>query len=115
LQDATVVTISYETRFDVAYKAILQASLAALQANGYRPATSEPGHHVTILQSLPKTIGLESARLIVLEALRKKRNLADYAGHEIDEALMQECIDAARMLLGDVEDWLLVHRPSLMV
>ena len=35
-----------ETRFDLAYKAVMQCGLLAIMANGYRPSTNEPGHHV---------------------------------------------------------------------
>lgn len=51
LRDAMVSGISDETRFDAAYKAIMQCALAALMASGYRPATSVPGHHQTTLAS----------------------------------------------------------------
>lgn len=36
LMDSQVMEISSENRFDAAYKAIMQLSNAALQANGYR-------------------------------------------------------------------------------
>ena len=55
----------------------MQLSNAALQANGYRTLTSKPGHHQTMIQSLPKTIGLDSDKVIQLDALRKARNVAD--------------------------------------
>ena len=58
LADAGVEVISCETRFDSAYKAIMQLALAAMMANGFRPDTSRPGHHMTVIQSLPQTIGL---------------------------------------------------------
>jgi hypothetical protein len=48
------------------------------------PDTNQPGHHVTVLQSLPKTMGLPGVRLAVLDTLRRKRNLADYTGEDID-------------------------------
>jgi len=35
-------------------------------ANGFIPDTKRPGHHVTTLQSLPKTIGIEGDRIAVL-------------------------------------------------
>jgi hypothetical protein len=70
-----------ETRFDAAYKAIMQAALVALMANGFRPDTKKPGH-----QSLPKTIGLENDRVVVLDTPRHKRNLSDYTGEDIDHA-----------------------------
>lgn len=34
----------------------------------------------TALQTLPLTIGLAKDRMILLDALRKQRNLADYEG-----------------------------------
>lgn len=109
IRDAKVEAISVETRFDAAYKAVMQLSLAALMANGYRP-----GHHMTVLQSLPKTIGLAGERVTVLDALRRKRNLSDYTGEEIDEASMQHCLDEAGRLLGDVEAWLRENRTDLI-
>ncbi len=42
--------VSNETRFDAAYKAIMQLANAALQANGFRTLTSKPGHHMTLIQ-----------------------------------------------------------------
>ena len=73
LADARVMTISPETRFDAAYKAVMQAALAALMAHGYRPDTSRPGHHATVVQGLALTIALASARVTVLDTLRRKR------------------------------------------
>lgn len=48
LADAQVTAISLETRFDAAYKAIMQLSLVALLANGFRPS-SGTGHHMTMI------------------------------------------------------------------
>ncbi len=66
LRDARVTSISPETRFDAAYKAIMQSALAALMMHGYRPDTNRPGHHMTVIQSLPLTIGIDARRIIVL-------------------------------------------------
>lgn len=60
IRDARVTSISAETRFDVAYKAIMQSAMAALMMHGYRPDTNRPGHHMTAVQSLPLTIGIDS-------------------------------------------------------
>ena len=65
-----MTAISAETRFDAAYKAIMQVALAALMANGFRPDTNRHGHHMTVVQSLPKSIGLATDRMVVLDALR---------------------------------------------
>jgi len=99
LADAKVTTISPENRFDAAYKAILQCAMAALWAKGYRTSTSEPGHHQTAIQALPLTLALGSDTVIVLDALRKQRNLNDYTGDGVSDALLAECIVQAESLL----------------
>jgi hypothetical protein len=58
LADAAAANISDETRFDAAYKAVMQCALVAMLAAGYRPAANEPGHHQTMIQSLPLTLGV---------------------------------------------------------
>jgi len=114
LADARVTAISPETRFDAAYKAVMQVSLAALMAHGYRPDTNRPGHHVTALQGLTLTIGLAPARVTVLDTLRRKRNLSDYTGEDIDDSSAEHCIAEADRLLQDVTAWLKAHRPQLI-
>lgn len=114
LADAQVAAISRETRFDAAYKAIMQAALAALMANGFRPDTNRPGHHATVLQSLPKTIGLQNDRMAVLDVLRRKRNLSDYTGEDIDDVSVQNCLLEAKRLLREVGVWLKKNRPDLV-
>lgn len=99
LLDAEVTGITVENRFDAAYKAILQCAMAALWAKGYRTPTSVPGHHITAIQSLPLTIGLDKGSVIVLDALRKQRNLADYEGDLITDATLAECLRQAQQLL----------------
>lgn len=71
LGDAEIKSISPETRFDAAYKAIMQSALAALMMQGYRPDTNRPGHHMTVIQSTPLTLGLPAKRMVVLDALRR--------------------------------------------
>jgi len=114
LADASVEAISNETRFDSAYKAIMQLALTAMMANGFRPDTKRPGHHQTVIQSLPNTIGLSSERMVILDVLRRKRNNADYLGDDVDEGAMKQCISDAADLLRDVTTWLAEHRPDLV-
>lgn len=106
INDADLVALSNENRFDAAYKAIMQLSNAALQAAGFRTLTSKPGHHQTMLQSLVKTVGIDTERLIVLDALSKQRNVADYSGDLVEDAAVTECISQARQLLALTQDWL---------
>lgn len=103
LADARVAAVSAETRFDAAYRAIMQIGLAALMTRGYRPDTNRPGHHMTIIQTLTLTLGIEAARMVVLDTLRRKRNLADYTGEDIDDASVAACITEAERLLRDIK------------
>jgi hypothetical protein len=114
IKDAQLEALSNENRFDAAYKAIMQVSNAALQANGYRTLTSKPGHHQMMIQSLPKTIGLNSDELIVLDALRKQRHAADYSGDLVADVLVKECIVCAEQLYGLVETWLRQNHQELL-
>lgn len=114
LQDATVAGLSSDTRLDAAYRAIMQVGLVALLANGYRPATSEAGHHQLLIQALPKTAGISADRVRVLDAYRAARNQSDYRGIPVSDSVADECAEEARKLLGDVQTWLSTHRPDLL-
>jgi hypothetical protein len=104
LRDAAAAELSANSRLDLAYGAIMQAALAAMFASGYRPSTSEPGHHQLLIQALPITLGLPHARARVLDAYRKARNQSDYRGMPVSDALAQECIAHGRELLAAVRE-----------
>lgn len=113
MTDAQLQGLSNENRFDAAYKATMQLAMLALHANGYRTLTSKPGHHQTAIQTLGLTVGLPQARIIVLEALRKQRNLADYSGDLVPEAAANECLHCAKELLAHLRAWLRANKPEL--
>lgn len=110
LAETRISGLSAETRFDLAYKAIMQCGLLALMANGYRPSTSEPGHHATIIQTLPLTMGLANDRMVVLDRLRRVRNVNDYSGDVVGDAEAAGCIRSAEELMADLTLWLGAHR-----
>lgn len=114
LADAQVENISAELRFDAAYKAIMQLANAALQANGYRTHTGKPGHHMTLLQSLGKTVGVDKETVIFLDALRKQRNVVDYSGDLVSGHMVRESIDQGEALYRQVHEWLTQHKPELL-
>jgi hypothetical protein len=114
LADATLNDLSSVSRLDLAYRAIMQAALAAMLANGYRPATSEPGHHQLLIQALPKTAGIATERIRVLDAYRAARNLADYRGVPVSDAVAEECAADARNVLLAVRAWIAAHRADLV-
>ena len=115
LADAHVDEISADNRFDAAYKCLMQCAMLGLWANGYRTSTNQPGHHQTALQVLPKTLGVEQDAVIVLDALRKQRNLSDYEGDPISDGAVAECCQQAALLLKQTRSWLRQHRPDLLV
>jgi hypothetical protein len=114
LADAGVAGLSSDARLDLAYKAIVQAALAAMLASGYRPATSEPGHHQLLIQALPKTAGIAAGRVRVLDAYRAARNRSDYLGVPVSSAVAQECAVDAAHVLKQVRAWLIAHRPEVI-
>jgi hypothetical protein len=114
LADARLAGLSADNRFDAAYKTIMQCAMIGLWAKGFRTSTSQPGHHQTALQSLPKTLGLAADTVIVLNALRKQRNLNDYEGDPVTDAAVAECLAQAEALIAHTRQWLAGHRPDLL-
>lgn len=112
--DAQLGALSAENRFDAAYKAIMQLAMISLNANGYRTLTSKPGHHQTAIQALSQTVGLPHSEVIVLDALRKQRNIADYSGDLVSDAAVAACFSSARGLMAHVRAWLKANRPDLV-
>lgn len=113
IADARQASISLETRLDAAYRAITQLCMVALWANGFRPSRSKPGHHQTMIQSLVHSIGLDQDQMLLLNTFRVKRNAIDYTGDDVDEASVDECIEAADNLLCQVTQWLSNNEPEL--
>jgi hypothetical protein len=114
LKDAEIVNLSNEGRFDMAYKAIMQLSNTALQANGYRTLTSKPGHHQIMIQSLPQTIGLEISVMILLDQMRKQRHVIDYSGDLVSANLANEAVRQVNLIMNQVDNWLKKNKPELL-
>ena len=114
LQDAGLTALSNENRFDAAYKTIMQLANASFQTSGFRTLTSKAGHHQTMIQSLPKTVGINQLDMVVLDALRKQRNVADYSGDLVTETMVHECIFHAQELMQAVDDWLHAEHSELV-
>ena len=114
LADAAVTGISDETRFDAAYKAVMQCALMAMMMHGFRPSSSELGHHATLIQSLPLTLGVKNEVWIVLDALRRKRNANDYTGDIVTPDMVTECIAQARALQARLKKALKANHAGLL-
>ncbi len=103
LHDADLEQNSHATRFDCAYTTIRSVADMSLHLAGYRTSTSKPGHHQTAIQCLAHTLNVDDATVRVLDCLRKQRNLSDYDGEPISDAVLRECLNQARMLLRRIE------------
>jgi len=114
IADAHIKEVSAENRFDAAYKAIMQLANTALQANGFRTLTSKPGHHMTMIQTLNQSIGVDAQTIIVLDKLRKQRNVADYSGDMVPESAVNECLVRAETLFENITGWLKNNKPELL-
>ncbi|HEY8708471.1 MAG TPA: hypothetical protein VIM34_10775 [Burkholderiaceae bacterium] len=91
LRDAANLTLSPESRFDLAYNPAHALSLAALRWHGYR---SE--NRYVVFQCLTHTLSLPAEQWRVLDQAHRKRNLAEYEGEvEIDEGLLAALLRVA--------------------
>ncbi len=99
LKDAANVSLSLESRFDLAYNAAHALSLAALRWHGYR---SE--NRYLVFQSLIHTLRLPTEQWRVLDQAHRKRNLAEYEGEiDIDEPLLLALLRVAQDVAKYVE------------
>lgn len=114
LADASSTAISHDSRFDLAYEAILQLGLRALRANGYRP-DSRGGHHVIALQSLTKSIDYPAEKVRLIDQFRRQRaiSLYDDSFDPTDQEL-QTLLNAGTHLEQTLMAWLQQNRPELV-
>lgn len=59
-------------------------------------------------------MGIAQDTVIVLDALRKQRNLNDYEGDPITEAAVVECLKQAQALLAHARKWVKDNHPNLL-
>lgn len=98
LEDSNNMTISLESRFDLAYNAAHALSLAALRQAGYRS-----GNRFIVFQCLEHTVGLPSEQWRVLSEAHRKRNLAEYEGDiNVAEPLIEAMIRVAQEIADRV-------------
>ncbi len=112
LVDSTSQSISLDSRFDLAYEAILQLGLSALRANGLRP-DSRGGHHILALQSLDKSIGFPKEHLRVIDQFRRRRAEGLYDGSfDPSEAEVNALIEMAQRVKVHLQTWLAREHPE---
>ncbi|MBN8480634.1 MAG: hypothetical protein J0L88_03480 [Xanthomonadales bacterium] len=99
LADAANTSLSFDSRFDLAYNASHALALHALRRAGYRCDA-----RYLAFQTLPHTLGLPAEAWRVLAKAHERRNLAEYEGHlERDDRLLADVIDATTRLLRSIE------------
>jgi hypothetical protein len=69
---------------------------------------------MTMIQTLSQTVGVDKETVIVLDALRKQRNVADYSGDIVPTSAVDECVTHAEALLDTVVNWLEANKPELI-
>lgn len=67
-----------------------------------------------MIQTLGQTMGLDRSIIIILDKLRKQRNVADYSGDVVPESATTECIEQAKSLIQELEQWLHHNKPELI-
>jgi hypothetical protein len=114
LEDAKRSSNHLDTRFDIAFEALLQIAICALRVNGYR-TTSAAGHQQVAIQLLPKSIGTDVATIRVLDEYRKKRSLGLYqADFDPSEKEVKAVTEAVERLRADLTAWIRKNRPQLL-
>ena len=114
LEDSRKSSISLDSRFDIAFEALLQIALAALRVNGYR-TTTEAGHQQLALQLLPKSIGIEPAEIRTLDEYRKKRSIGLYeADFDPSESEVKAVIRSVERLLEKLTRHARTAHPELL-
>ncbi|MCF8079867.1 MAG: hypothetical protein K9K88_11360 [Desulfobacterales bacterium] len=113
LKDSVSPGLSSDWRLAIAYNAALQCATAALAAAGFR--ASREAHHYRAIQSLSHTVGLEPGKILVLDRLRKKRNIGGYERAGIvTEKEADEAVELAKELRHLVEAWILERHAELI-
>lgn len=100
LHDSKDESLSFESRFDLAYNAAHSLSLAALRRVGYRPT-----HRYIVFQCLRHTVNLPNEQWRILDQAHRKRNLAEYEGVlEINVGLLAALIRTAEIVASRLTD-----------
>ena len=99
-RDARNSSLSYASRFDLAYNAEHGLALAALRARGYRT-----DKRYLVFQCLVHTVQLDKASVRLFSVCHERRNRAEYEGMlDEDMQLLQELVENADALLERIKE-----------
>jgi hypothetical protein len=113
INDSRNASNHLDTRFDIAFEALLQVAICALRANGYR-TTSDAGHQQRAIQLLPRSLGIDQGEIRALDEYRKKRSLGLYeADFDPSEREVEAVTAAVQRLHRALIGWLRKNRPDM--
>jgi hypothetical protein len=102
-----------EWRFDIAYNAALQLSVASLAASGFR--AERQNKHQRAFECLAFTVGLDQKEVDLLDRYRRKRHVAVYEHvGAVSDQEAAEMITLSQRLRKIVVDWLRREHPELL-
>lgn len=100
LKDAQTSTLSFASRFDLAYNAAHALALNALRLSGYRS-----DKRYLVFQCLVHTAQVSKVQVRLFALCHERRNLAEYEGYmDEDEALLAQLLDSAAQLLHTLQE-----------
>ncbi|MBA1378548.1 hypothetical protein [Pseudomonas brassicacearum] len=98
LRDAQTTSLSFASRFDLAYNAAHALALTALRLKGYRS-----DKRYLVFQCLIHTADVSKVQVRLFALCHERRNLAEYEGYmDEDDALLTQLVESAEELLGRV-------------
>nr|WP_180202313.1 hypothetical protein [Pseudomonas sp. SbOxS1]NYU01709.1 hypothetical protein [Pseudomonas sp. SbOxS1] len=100
LKDAQTLSLSFASRFDLAYNAAHAIALAALRLSGYRS-----DKRYLVFQCLVHTADANKLQVRLFALCHERRNLAEYEGYmDEDEALLAQLLESTSQLLIRVQE-----------
>ncbi len=100
LKDARNPTLSFASRFDLAYNAAHALALTALRLQGYRS-----DKRYLVFQCLLHTLDVSKLQVRLFALCHERRNLAEYEGYmDVDEELLGNLVASTDVLLAQVQE-----------
>lgn len=108
-----MIRIDEEASYQLAYEAMLKASLGFMLSHGVRPR-SVLGHPITIIEFVGKHLGKEWKNLIAMfDRMRRKRNQALYdATGFISRQEARQALETAHKYLATIRDEIQRNNPQ---
>lgn len=66
-----------------------------------------------MIQTLTSTIGLDASTMLLLDRLRKQRNVIDYSGDVVSLSMANQAVVHAETLLLHTGTWIRANKPDL--